>query len=85
VVVSTDWLEGAARLPLHDAVKALESGTGDHSPTFKDTRKGWCIVVEIAIVEIPIADPSEMLLKLMLLPEPLGPSMAVAKIAIADL
>jgi hypothetical protein len=85
VVVSTDWLEGAARLLLHDPVKALESGTGDYSPAFEDTREGWRIAVEIAVAEMAIADPLEMLLKLMLLPEPLGPSMAAAEIAIADL
>jgi hypothetical protein len=72
-------------LPLHDPVEALESGTGDHGPAFEDTREGRRIAVEIAVVEIVIADPPEMLLKLVLLPEPLGPSMAVAEIAITDL
>ena len=39
VVVSTDWLEGAACLPLYDLVKALESGTGDHGPPLEDMVK----------------------------------------------
>jgi hypothetical protein len=86
VVVSTDWLEGAARLLLHDPVKALESGTGDHGSPFEDTWEGRHIAAaEIAVVEIIIADSPEMLLKLVLLPKPLGPNTAVVEIAIADL
>jgi hypothetical protein len=85
VVVATDGLEGAARLSLRDPVEALESGSGDHGPPFEDTGEGRRIAVEIAVVEIAISDPPEMLLKLMLLPESVGPSAAAAKIAIADL
>jgi hypothetical protein len=73
-------------LPFHDPVKALESGTGDHGSPFKNTWEGRHIAAaEIAVVEIIIADSPEMLLKLVLLPKPLGPNTAVVEIAIADL
>jgi hypothetical protein len=73
-------------LSLHDPVKALESGAGDHGPPFEDAWKGWRIAApETVVVAIIIADSPEMLLKLVLLPKPLGPNTAVVEITIADL